>query len=64
MKKIGWPDRVKNEEVLQQPRRRGTSYLKYNEERLTGYVTSCVGTAFYKTAMHATEKLVDILVCV
>jgi hypothetical protein len=32
-----------------QPRRKETTYAQLSEERLTGVVTSCVGTAFYKT---------------
>jgi hypothetical protein len=36
---------VKNEEVLNGVKRKGTSCLKQKEGRLTGLVTSFVGTA-------------------
>jgi hypothetical protein len=31
--------------------REGTSQIQYNERRLTGLVTSCVGTAFWNTLL-------------
>jgi hypothetical protein len=44
--KISWTDRVRNEEMLQRVKGRGTSYRQEREGRLTGLVTSCIGTAF------------------
>jgi hypothetical protein len=32
-------------------RRAGISYMQYKEGRLTGLVTSCVGTALYNTLL-------------
>jgi hypothetical protein len=46
MEKVGWTDRVRNEDVLHGPRRRGISYIQQKEGRLTGLVTYCMGTAF------------------
>ena len=46
MENISWADRLKNEEYYTESRRGGTSYIKYDEERLTGLVTSCVGSAY------------------
>ena len=46
LEKISRTDRVRNEEVLQESRRRGTLYKQYKEGRLNGLVTSCVRTAF------------------
>jgi hypothetical protein len=48
MEKIGWDICVKilkNEEILSRVKKRGTAYIHYNEGKLTGLVTSCVGTA-------------------
>ena len=47
--KISWTDRVRN--VLQGVMGRGTSYVQKKEGRLTGLVTSCVGTAFWNTLL-------------
>jgi hypothetical protein len=33
-------------------KRRGISYIQYNEGRLTGLVTSFVGTAFCNTSLE------------
>ena len=46
MLKISWNDRVKNGEVLQRIRRKGTSYIQENEEKTTGLVTPGVETAY------------------
>jgi hypothetical protein len=47
MEKISWTDHVKNEEVEYRvkPRKTGIFYVKYNERKLTGLVTSHVRTA-------------------
>jgi hypothetical protein len=39
-----------------QSRRRGISYVQYKEGRLTGLVTSCVGTAFLNTCLKEWYK--------
>jgi hypothetical protein len=51
MEKISWTDRVRNEEVLHRSKEERNilheiSYILEKEGRLTGLVTSCVGTAF------------------
>jgi len=49
MKKISWIDHVRNEEVLQrvkEDRNILQSIQGRKEGKLTGFVTSCVGTAF------------------
>jgi len=46
MEKISRTDRVRNEEVLQESKRRGTLYKQYKEGRLNGLVTSCIGPTF------------------
>jgi hypothetical protein len=33
-------------EYYMEPRRKGISYIRYKERRLTGLVTGCIGTAF------------------
>jgi len=38
---------VRNEQVLNTARRKGICYKQQDEGRLTGLVTSYVGTAFY-----------------
>jgi hypothetical protein len=43
--RINWTDSVKNK-TLHSVRRRVISYIHLKEERLTGFVTFCVGTAF------------------
>jgi hypothetical protein len=45
MEKFGWTFDVKNEEIL-------FGVKDENEGRLTGLVTSCVGTAFLKEAIE------------
>jgi hypothetical protein len=45
MEKISWTDRVKNE-VLQTVKEESNILHTTKERRLTGFVTSCVGTAF------------------
>jgi hypothetical protein len=42
---ISWTDRVRNEEVLHRVKEE-RNILHTKEERLTGLVTSCLGTAF------------------
>jgi hypothetical protein len=37
-------------------RRKGTTYIQKKEGRLTGLVTSCVGTAFCITLWEEREK--------
>ena len=51
--KISWTDRVENKEVLQriQGRMEHRTYHKWKESELTGFVTSCVGSAFYNTLL-------------
>ena len=44
MEKISWTDRVRNEELLRV--KQDGNILQSVEVRLTGLVTSCVGTAF------------------
>jgi hypothetical protein len=47
MEKISWTDRVRNEEVLHRVKEeRGMLFTIKKEGKLTGLVTSCVGTAF------------------
>ena len=48
MEKINWIDHVRNEEVLLRvnEQRNIISYMKYENRRLTGLVTSYVETAF------------------
>ena len=47
MEKISWDDRVRNEEVLLQVNeQRNILHTVKSGRRLTGLVTSCVGTAF------------------
>jgi predicted thioredoxin/glutaredoxin len=46
LEKISGTEHVKHGEVLQRVRRKGISYMEENEEKLTGLVTSGVGTAF------------------
>ena len=46
MEKISWIDHVRNEEVLLESMSREISYVKYENGRLTGLVTSYVETAF------------------
>ena len=46
MEKISWIDHVRNEEVLLRVNSREISYVKYENGRLTGLVTSYVETAF------------------
>ena len=46
MEKISWIDHVRNEEVLFVSMSRRISYVKYENGRLTGLVTSYVETAF------------------
>jgi hypothetical protein len=43
---ISCKKKKKNEEVLHTAKRKGISYIQYKEGKLTGLVTSCVGTAF------------------
>jgi len=43
IEKPGWTDRVRNEEESMKTE---ICYLQYTEERLTGFATYCVGTAF------------------
>ena len=45
MEKIGWTDRVRNEEILHRIRKERKFRHAREEERLTGLVT-CLGTAF------------------
>ena len=42
---ISWTDHVRNEEVLLRSMSRGISYMKLENGRLTGLVTSYVETA-------------------
>jgi len=51
VEKISWTDRVENEEVLRKVKGEKISYIKYEEGRLTVFVTSCVGTACYNTLL-------------
>jgi hypothetical protein len=46
MEKISWTDHVRNEEVEYHvdSRKKGIFYAKYNERKVTGLVTSHVGT--------------------
>jgi hypothetical protein len=46
MKKISWTDRVRNEEVLHRGKEERHILHTIKEERVTGLVTYCVGTAF------------------
>ena len=46
MEKISWIDHVRNEEVLLRVNDRGIYYVKYENGRLAGLVTSYVETAF------------------
>jgi hypothetical protein len=46
MENIRWTGGGKMDKNYTQSRRREISYIKYKEVRLTGLVTSCVGTAF------------------
>jgi hypothetical protein len=46
MEKISWTDLVTNEEVLHRVKEERNIVHTIKEERLTGLVTSCVGTAF------------------
>jgi hypothetical protein len=46
MGKISWTDRVRNEEILRTVKEKRYILLTIKKERLTGSVTSCVGTAF------------------
>jgi hypothetical protein len=46
MEKISWTDHVRNEEVLHRVKEERNIVHTIEEERLTGLVTSCVGTAF------------------
>jgi len=50
LEKINCADRVKSEEVLQEVKeeRNIIHTQEEEEERITGLVTSCVGTAFFK----------------
>jgi len=41
-----WTERVRNEELLHTVKGKGVSCVQYQGGRLTGLVTSCVGTAF------------------
>jgi hypothetical protein len=48
MEKIGWNIHVKilkNEDILHRFKKEGTAYINYNERKLAGLVTSCLGTA-------------------
>jgi hypothetical protein len=48
MEKIGWNIHVKilkNEGILRRVKKGGTAYIHYNDGKLIGLVTSCVGTA-------------------
>ena len=57
LEKINCADRVKSEEVLQEVKEeRNNIHKQQEEERITGLVTSCVGTAFLKYFMKETEK--------
>jgi hypothetical protein len=49
MEKIRWTNRVKNEEVVQRVRGQEHAANNKKEGRLSGLVTSGVGTAFYNT---------------
>ena len=42
-------DRVRKEEVLHRVKKRGISYIQQKEERVVGFVTSCVRTAVYNS---------------
>jgi len=51
MEKISWTDRVRNEEVLHGVKEKKNFIQTIKERRLTGLVTSCVGTAFCNTLL-------------
>jgi hypothetical protein len=52
LEKISCADRVKSEEVLQEVKEeRNIIHAQQKEERITGLVTSCVGTVFLKYLM-------------
>ena len=55
MEEISWTDRVKTKYCVEE-RRRGISCLQYNDGRLTGLVTSCVGTGFWSTLLNERYK--------
>jgi hypothetical protein len=44
-------DRVKSEEVLQTAKEERMPSVEYNEGRLSGLVTLCLGTAFWNTLL-------------
>jgi hypothetical protein len=46
MEKISWTVRVRNEEVLRTVKEEKNVTDTMKEGRLTGLVTSCIGTAF------------------
>jgi hypothetical protein len=50
MEKISWTDRVRNEVKHRHGGQENPTYWK-REGRLTGLVTSCIGTAFYNTVL-------------
>jgi len=43
---ISWTHRVKNKKYYKTTGKKGTPYIQWNEGKLTGLVTSSVGTAF------------------
>jgi hypothetical protein len=51
MEKTSWTDRVRNEEVLLTVKEK-----RNNKGRLTGLVTSCVGTAFPKHVIEGKKE--------
>ena len=46
MEKISWTDHVRNEEVLYRDEEERNILRTYNQEKLTGFIASYVGTAF------------------
>jgi hypothetical protein len=56
MEKIHWIEQVKKMKWYKQSRRKGTSYIQYDEGTLTGLVTSCVEAAFYTMVFKERDK--------
>jgi hypothetical protein len=53
---VKWSGPVRKIRRIIYRRRKGISYIKLRESRLTGFVTSCVGTAFLNILLEEIMK--------